>query len=135
MSQRPSWNDIWIDFAKTISKRSCDPKFQVGCCIVSDDNCQVLSIGYNGDHKGGPNKRDGLDSGSSGFIHAEINALIKMDFNNAKEKKMYITLSPCKICAKAIINGGISSVFYAEDYRDSSGVELLIKSGVKVRKL
>ena len=132
---RPSWDNIWMDFATTISKRSYDPQFQVGCCIVSDDNCQVLAIGYNGNHKGGPNKRESEEPGYSGFIHAEINALIKLDYNNPKDKKMYLTLSPCRHCAKAIINGGIKKVYYRTAYRDLSGVELLLQNGVEVLQL
>ena len=130
--ERPSWNKIWADFAKTISKRSYDPQFQVGCCIVTEDNCQVLAVGYNGNYKGGPNERESKEPGHSGFIHAEINALIKLDYNNPKKKKMYLTLSPCRSCAKAIINGGISSVYYSEAYRDLSGIELLKQNGVEV---
>ena len=107
---RPKWDEIWMDFAGNIARRSPDPNFKVGCCIVSQDNCQVLAIGYNGDHKGGTNERESLEPGGSGFIHAEINALIKLDYNNPKKKTLYITLSPCKQCAKAIINGGIDRV-------------------------
>ena len=132
---RPSWDSIWMDFAETISKRSYDPQFQVGCCIVTEDNCQVLAVGYNGNHKGGPNKRESEEPGHSGFIHAEINALIKLDYNNPKKKKMYLTLSPCRACAKAIINGGISKVYYKTSYRDCSGIELLQDCGVEVTKL
>ena len=129
---RPDWNTVWIDFATIISKRSYDPHFQVGCCIVTEDNCQVLAVGYNGNHKGGPNIRESEEPGCSGFIHAEINALIKLDYNNPKNKKMYLTLSPYRSCAKAIINGGIKKVFYKSPYRDLSGVELLLQNGVEV---
>ena len=122
---RPNWDEIWMDFASNIARRSPDPNFKVGCCIVSQDNCQVLAIGYNGDHKGGTNERESLEPGQSGFIHAEINALIKLDYNNPKNKTLYITLSPCLQCAKAIINGGIDKVVYRDIYRDTSGIELL----------
>ena len=122
---RPSWDNIWMDFAGLISQRSPDPSFKVGCCIVSQDNCQVLAIGYNGDHKGGTNDRESMDPGCSGFIHAEINALIKLDYNNPKQKTLYITLSPCRQCAKAIINGGIDRVVFRDLYRDTSGIDLL----------
>jgi dCMP deaminase len=131
---RPKWNDIWMDFASNIARRSPDPNFKVGCCIVTADNCQVLSIGYNGDQKGGSNIRESLDPGHSGFIHAEINALIKLDYNNPKEKTLFITLSPCIQCAKAIINGGIRHVVYRDTYRDTSGIDLLEKHDVEVRK-
>jgi dCMP deaminase len=134
MSNRPSWDSIWMNFARSISERSIDPRFKVGAVVVSFDNTQVLSVGYNGDHAGGPNEVDSLVPGQSGCIHAEINALIKLDYNNPKPKKMYITLSPCKMCAKSIINAGISSIVYEEEYRDLSGVILLKESGGIVRK-
>ena len=73
-----------------------------------------------------------MKSGCSGFIHAEINALIKLDYNNPKKKTMYLTLSPCKACAKAIINGGINRVVYISTYRETSGIELLQKAGIEV---
>ena len=131
MQTRPSWDNIWMNFAGLISQRSSDPSFKVGCCIVSQDNCQVLAIGYNGDHKGGTNDRESIDPGCSGFIHAEINALIKLDYNNPKRKTLYITLSPCRQCAKAIINGDIDRVVYRDLYRDMSGIELLREHKIK----
>jgi dCMP deaminase len=132
--QRPSWDEIWIDFARTIAKRSYDPRFQVGAVVVAEDNTQVLAIGYNGNYAGGPHEPESSEPGCSGFIHAEVNALIKLDFNNPKRKKMYLTLSPCRQCAKSIINAGINEVIYLEQYRDMSGSELLTKCNVEVRQ-
>ncbi len=134
LTARPSWDEVWIETAKTISRRSADPRYQVGAVIVTDDNTQVLAVGYNGDHKGGPNAVESTEPGMSGFIHAEVNCLIKCDFNNPKKKRMYLTLSPCPMCAKAIINGGIGEVVYADEYRDKSGVILLQKSNILVRQ-
>lgn len=130
---RPNWDTIWIEFAQNISRRSIDPKYKVGAVIVTDDNTQVLALGYNGDHKGGPNIRDSLEHGHSGLIHAEINALIKCDYNNPKNKKMYVTLSPCEVCAKAIINAGIKEVIYLEEYKKSDGLQILQSYGIIVR--
>lgn len=132
---RPNWDNIWKDFVLSISKRSPDPKFQVGAVIVTDDNTQVLALGYNGDHKGGPNQRDSMQHGKSGFIHAEVNALIKMDYNNPKDKKMYLTHAPCPVCAKCIINAGIKEVYYLDNYVTLEGVDILKDSQVSIRKL
>ena len=132
---RPTWHKIWMDFAHSIACRSPDAKHQVGAVIVTEDNTQVLSIGYNGDHKGGPNERDSMDHGRSGFIHAEVNALIKCDYNVHKKKIMYLTLSPCSVCAKCIINAGIFKVVYDEPYtNDMSGLQLLKDCGIIVEK-
>jgi dCMP deaminase len=128
---RPSWNCIWSEFAISISKRSCDAKYKVGAVIVTSDNTQVLAIGYNGDEKGGPNERVSQEKDCSGFLHAEVNALLKCDYNFPKDKKMYVTLSPCVMCAKAIINSDIKSVIYINKY-DEEGISLLRKHGISV---
>ena len=120
--------------ARIISTRSYDPRHQVGVVVVTNDNTQVLSVGYNGNYSGGPNEVESEIPGESGMIHAEINALLKMDYNNPKYKKMYITLSPCRMCAKSIINTGIDEVVYDEEYRDTSGLQILKDSGIKVRR-
>ena len=133
---RPIWDEIWMDFAQSIAKRSCDSKYQVGAVIVNSENTQVLSIGYNGDQKGGSNKRDSTNTGQSGFIHAEINALIKMDYNNPCKKKMYLTLSPCEVCAKAIVNAGIDELIYSEFYiHGKNSIRILNQAGILVRSI
>jgi len=131
---RPGWDEVWMSTARLLSKRSYDPRNQVGAVVVTEDNTQVLAVGYNGNHAGGPNEVESLEPGHSGLIHAEINALLKMDYNNPKKKILYVTLSPCKMCAKAMINAGISKVVYDEEYRDTSGIEILRKSGIVVKK-
>ena len=123
-----------MDFSYSIARRSIDPRHQVGAVVVTDDNTQVLAVGYNGNYMGGPNEVESLSPGESGMIHAEINALLKMDYNNPKKKIMYVTLSPCRMCAKAIVNSGISTVVYSEEYRDLSSVEILKNAGIEVVK-
>ena len=134
MSTRPNWDSIWIEFAKSISRRSYDPRHQVGAVVVTEDNTQVLAIGYNGNYKGGPNEVESEVPGESGMIHAEINALLKMDFNNPKRKKMYVTMSPCRMCAKAIVNAGIDDVIFFEKYRDTSALEILTSAGINIHQ-
>ena len=133
-NERPSWDKSWMDFAENMSFRSYDPRFQVGAVVTTHDNCQVLAVGYNGNYAGGPNEVESTVPGESGMLHAEINALIKMDFNNPKDKKMYLTLSPCRMCSKAIVNSGIKHVIFNKSYRDLSGIEILKSAGIKVTK-
>ncbi len=121
--------------ASAISRRSYDPRFQVGAIVVSEDNTQVLAVGYNGNYAGGPNTPESTEPGKSGFIHSEINALLKLDYNNPKNKVMYVTLSPCRACSKAMVNAGINEVVYSEEYRDTSGLDILRSAVVKVREL
>lgn len=123
-----------MNCATTISDRSYDPRYKVGAMIVTSDNTQVLAVGYNGNYAGGPNSIESDIPGESGMIHAEINALLKMDYNNPKDKIVYVTLSPCRGCAKALINSGIKKVVYRDLYRDTSGVDLLESAGILVEK-
>jgi dCMP deaminase len=41
-------------------------------------------------------------------------------------------MSPCVNCAKVIINSGIKEVVFLDKYRDTTGIELLERAGVKV---
>jgi deoxycytidylate deaminase len=38
------------------------------------------------------------------------------------------------MCAKAIINAGISRVVYCDEYRDTAGIELLNSYNIRVDK-
>jgi len=131
-AERPTWAETWMMIALTVAQRSYDPGLKVGAIIVSDDNTQMLSMGYNGNYCGGSHAHESSEPGQSGFIHAEVNALVKCDFNFHKKKHMYVTHSPCRACAKLIINAGISKVIYKMRYRDMSGVTLLQAVGVEV---
>lgn len=131
---RPRWDDIWMSLATHVAHRSHDPRLKVGAVVVTDDNTCVLGVGYNGDEAGGTNKPDSLEPGKSGFIHAEANALLKTNFSDFRKKKMYVSHSPCPVCARMIVNSGIKKVIYFEDYRDNTGLEILKRSGIEVTK-
>jgi dCMP deaminase len=131
---RPTWHHTWMSIAKTVAERSYDPRLKVGAIVVSDDNTRLLSLGYNGNYRGGPNEPDSKDPGQSGFIHAEMNALVKCDYSYNRNKIMYLTHSPCPLCAKLIVNANITKVIYDVDYRDTSGLTILQTCGVTVNR-
>ena len=129
---RPSWDKIWMQMAEIIAQRSHHPNFKVGALIVTSDNTQVLSLGYNGNAKGMSNVPQSDKPGCSGLLHDEINALLKLDYNNPKDKVMYLTLSPCENCSMAIINSGIKKVVYKDKYRNTQGIDNLVSVGIEV---
>lgn len=131
---RPDWHETWMAIARTVAERSYDPRLKVGAIVVSDDNTRLLSLGYNGNYRGGPNVPDSTDPGQSGFIHAEVNALIKCDYNFNRKKIMYLTHSPCVGCAKLIVNADISQVVFDVPYRDPTGLDILRAGGVEVTR-
>ena len=131
---RPSWDKIWMQMAETLAQRSHHSTFKVGALVVTSDNTQVLALGYNGNASGMSNVPQSEEPGCSGLLHAEINALLKLDYNNPKDKVMYLTLSPCKNCAMAIVNSGIKKVVYKTDYRDRSGIQMLKEANINILK-
>ncbi len=125
-----------MGLADTLAKRSTCSRLQVGCVVVSSDNQRVLGVGYNGGPKGISNDCLSLEPGACGHLHAEVNALIKADGGSGLwAKRMYCTTQPCYMCAVAIINANIDEVVYQHPYRIVDGLELLLRAGIKVRKL
>lgn len=120
-----------LDLA-TLSK--CSER-HVAAIITDKDLSQVLSVGINGGPKGLVDCMCKID-GKYGCVHAEMNALVKCD-SKAKNKIMFVTLSPCKQCAAAIINapGGFSTVYYMEQWKEDSGIKLLSAAGIKVKQI
>lgn len=131
---RPGWHETWMSIARTVAERSYDLRLKVGAIVVSDDNTRLLSLGYNGNYRGGPNVPDSVDPGQSGFIHAEVNALVKCDYSYSRNKVMYLTHSPCIQCAKLIVNANIAEVVYDEEYRDPMGLKILNDCGIVVNR-
>ena len=132
---RPSWDEIWMTFAGHLSERSTCDRLHVGCVIVSDDNHRVLSMGYNGGAKGVFNACLSKEQGSCGHAHAELNALVKMDYNDPAVKKMYVTYMPCFNCSVLIVNSNVHEVVYGEVYRSIEGINLLKDAGILVRQV
>jgi dCMP deaminase len=127
---RPTWTSVWMRIARVIAERSVDPRLKVGCVIVDAGNRSMLGLGYNGDEIGGKHAVDSLEPGQSGFVHAEINALIKT--RETQGATVYVTHSPCVVCARALVNARVERVIYEVGYRDTRGIEILANAGITV---
>lgn len=103
--------------------------------MVSSDNTRVLAMGYNGGAAGQRNECLSDLPGSCGHLHAEVNALVKMDYGDPRPKRMYVTVSPCLMCAIAIVNARVGEVIYGSTYRDPGpGLDVLEAAGIVVRR-
>jgi dCMP deaminase len=135
VNRRPTMQEVYMKFAMEIANRSTCKERQVGCVVTSKDFENVYSVGYNGTYAGGANECDNItNKGGCGCVHSEVNALIKCSVKD-KQKVIFITLSPCQDCAKLIINSGASKVYYAQDWKNNPGVELLKKANIECIKL
>ena len=116
---------LYLDLAHRIAKESYCKRLQVGAVIVKDGN--IISFGYNGTPSGMPNKCEENDITFSYVLHAESNAITKACKSpiSTEGATMYITHSCCVECAKLIMQSGIKQVYYAQEYRTPSGLNLL----------
>jgi dCMP deaminase len=128
-SDRIPLYEVYMRMAEELAKRSTCSRLQVGTVITDSHLENVVAIGYNGNAKGLPNRCDSTVPGQCGCIHSEVNALVKAP-GAMRNKVIFVTDSPCVMCAKLMINSGVSHVFYRRRYRDPSGVELLESAGV-----
>lgn len=132
-----NWNTYFMAIAVLASKRSKDPVTQVGACIVKDK--KIVATGYNGFPRGCEpdqftwNKTD-LDPLNTKFpyvVHAELNAILNST-EPLKGSILYSTLYPCRECAKAIIQSGITTVMYKEHREDLASKKMFKASGIGV---
>jgi len=126
---------IYMQNAYQFAKLSYAERRKVGCIIVKDH--QVISFGYNGMPHGFNNVCEDGNITKPAVLHAESNAIMKVAKStmSCEGAELYTTTCPCFGCAKLIIQAGISNVYYTEDYRDMSGVELLQQAGIIVEQV
>lgn len=112
---------VFMKMCSELSTLSYDSKYKVAAIIITKDYREVCAIGYNGGYKGGPNERSSLESGRSGFLHAEENALFHLckPYELRGDLLMLCTHKPCSMCARRIVNSGIKNVIYHSDYIDA----------------
>jgi dCMP deaminase len=67
-------------------------------------------------------------------VHAEQNAIIQCALHGVSSRgaTLYVTHSPCTICAKMLINAGIERVVVNRKYPDDEGIQMLQDSEVKI---
>lgn len=149
MQGRISWDQYFMEIAKTASKRaSCFRGKKAGAVLVKEK--QILATGYNGAPKGvkdclelGHCIRDekGLPSGESleycRATHAEQNAIAQAASQGVATKgaSLYTTNFPCILCTKVLINAGVKEIVFLEEERDELSKGILEEAGVKTRKI
>ena len=143
------WDVRFMEVAELISAwASCYQRDRkIGAVIVK--NKRILTTGYNGAPAGIKTcvergeclrKKQGIASGTMQelcyAIHAEQNAIIqaaKLGIS-IQDATLYCTHQPCVICAKMIVNAGISRVVYREGYPVEFAREMLEEGGVSLER-
>jgi dCMP deaminase len=136
-----------MSIAELVKTRSTCIRREVGAVIVRDK--RILTTGYNGapsglrhcGETGCLREQLGIPSGQRHElcrgIHAEQNAIIQAaNFGvPIQGSTIYVTLSPCILCTKMLINAGISRIVTKEAYNDELALEMLKEAGIEYIKL
>ena len=128
---RKSWDEYFMEIAEIVKTRSTCLRRQVGAVIVKDN--RIITTGYNGAPSGlkhcteiGGCERARLNIPSGQrhelcrALHAEQNAIIQAAKIGVSTEgaTIYITLQPCVICAKMLVNAGIKRIVFKGEYPD-----------------
>lgn len=138
--ERISWDQYFMAQSHLLALRSTCTRLTVGATIVRDK--RIIAGGYNGSITGGDHCIDKgcfvIDNHCVRTIHAEMNALLqcaKFGVPTA-EAEIYVTHFPCLQCCKALIQAGIKTVYYAEDYKNHPyAIELFQQANVSIEKV
>jgi dCMP deaminase len=145
---RPDIDEYFLKIASVVAERSTCRRHHIGAVAVK--NKHILSTGYNGAAAG---LKDCLELGClrdemkipSGTrheicrgIHAEQNAIIQASLHGVSLEgaTVYVTHTPCILCAKMLVNAKIKRFVTFGKYADNSFTELFNEAGIEfeVRK-
>lgn len=138
--KRPTWDEYFMDIARAVATRSTCDRGRTGCVIAH--NKQILVTGYAGAPKGLPHCDDvghqiKTTTHEDGHqtqhcvrtTHAEQNAIVQaakvgVPINGGT---LYCKMTPCSVCAKMIINAGITSIVCEKRYHAGSESEEMFR--------
>ena len=143
---RPTWDEYFMEIAKTVSKRATCDRGKSGCVIARDK--QLLVTGYVGSPIGLPHcddvghqfkqvvHEDGhVSNHCVRTVHAEQNAICQaarlgISLNGST---LYCRMTPCRTCAMLIINCGIVRVVCEKKYHAAAESEaMFLEAGVNL---
>jgi dCMP deaminase len=143
----------YMNMAENISTLSRAVRKKVGCVLVTPES--VILSAYNGTPSGWDNtcekdtynvvslfghKPEIVKTGTETLevvLHAELNAILHAARQGVSVKgaTLYTTLSCCTSCSAMVAQAGIKRLVFKEQYRDTTGIQLLKEHGIIVEQL
>lgn len=143
---RPTWDEYFLGIMREVTKRSTCDRGLSGCVVVKDK--RILTTGYAGspvglphcDEEGHTIKKTIHEDGTISqhcvrTIHAEQNAICQAaKFGTSLDgATLYCKMEPCGVCAKVIINAGITRVVCEKMYHGAQETrELFSAAGIQL---
>lgn len=144
LRQRPSWDQYFLQLADLVASRSTCLRRQVGAVLVRQE--RIIATGYNGAPRGlghclelGCLREEMKIPSGHRYelcrgVHAEQNAIINAAFYgiSTQDSVIYCTNQPCLICARMIINAGITKVVHRGNFNDPLAVQFFQEAGIEM---
>ncbi|MCB0360332.1 MAG: cytidine/deoxycytidylate deaminase family protein [Bdellovibrionales bacterium] len=140
LTQRPSWDEYFLEMIEHVASRATCDRGRSGCVIARDK--RVLATGYVGSPPGLPHcddvghlmKRMIDEDGTERkhcvrTVHAEQNAICQAARYGIpiEGSTLYCKMEPCRVCAMLIISVGISRVVCRKRYHAGADTRALFK--------
>ncbi len=148
--KRPDWDEYFMAMAVVASTRAVCKHVKAGCVIVYDN--RIVGTGYNGMPPGlinceefgcrkeklGLDYKKSINMGKCDGVHAEMNALANLTQMSYQGATVYVTIFPCKDCAKNLLAYKVKRIVYKREYDkgdSANSMRLLKEAGVEVKRL
>lgn len=140
--KRQNWHQYFMNLAELAAERSTCDRANVGAIIVNKEN-RIVATGYNGSVGKKTPHCDEVghamrDDHCIATLHAELNCITYCAKEGIpiKDCVIYVTHFPCLNCTKAIIQSGITKVYYRIGYRmDDFAIHLLEINGIAYEQI
>ncbi|MFC1923895.1 cytidine/deoxycytidylate deaminase family protein [Chloroflexota bacterium] len=140
---RPDIDEYFLKIASVVAERSTCRRHHVGAVAVKGKH--ILATGYNGAASGLKDclelgcLRDDMDVPSGTrheicrAIHAEQNVIVQASLHGVSLEgaTIYVTHSPCILCAKMLANAKIKRFVTFSEYADDSFRDLFKEAGIE----
>lgn len=131
-----------MKLARLAAERSTCDRANVGAVIVNKEN-RIVATGYNGSVGNKTPHCDELghamrDDHCIATLHAELNCLTYCAKEGipVKDCVIYVTHFPCLNCTKALIQSGITKIYYEIGYRmDDFAIYLMEINNIEYIKI
>ena len=141
---RPDVDEYFLKIASVVAERSTCRRHHIGAVAVKDKH--ILATGYNGAPSGFKDclelgcLRDelGIPSGTRQEIcrgiHAEQNVIIQATLHGVslEGSTIYATHTPCRMCAKMLVNAKVKRYVSFGRYDDNSFIDLFREAGIEL---
>ena len=114
--------DNFYKRALVVSELSPDEQTKVGAILINNDSGAVISSGFNGFVRGADdiNLPKTRPDKYKYIVHSEQNLIYNCAKHGISTQNctIFVTLSPCQNCTRALYQSGITTIYFKDKYKD-----------------